>query len=279
MKKLAGPGHLGLNDGHQLPAVGFGTWPLGNDQVESVVIAGFEAGYRLVDTASRYGNEEGVGRGVRASGAPADQVFVTTKLRGADHGYDEALRAFDVSSKRLGLERIALYLIHWPLPGKDRYVETWRALIRLRDEGRVRSIGVSNFEPHHIERLLNETGTAPAVNQVELHPEFSQPALRRYHEERGILTQAWRPLGKGASLSNATLAAVATRHKKSPAQVILRWHLELGVLAIPKSERAERLRENLAIFDFELDAEDHAKIAALDTGRRLGGHPDTHSEE
>jgi 2,5-diketo-D-gluconate reductase A len=279
MEKLAGSGYLRLNDGHQLPAVGFGTWPLQNGQVESVVMAAFEAGYRLVDTASRYGNEDGVGRGVHASALPLEQVYVTTKLRGADHGYDEALRAFDASSKRLGLERIALYLVHWPLPAKDRYVETWRALVRLREEGRIRSIGVSNFEPHHIDRLLDATGVAPAVNQVELHPEFSQPALRRYHEERGILTQAWRPLGKGQSLKSPAVATIAGKHGKSAAQIILRWHFELGVLAIPKSERADRLRENISIFDFQLDAEDRKLLATLESGRRLGGHPDTHSEE
>ncbi len=279
MEKLGGSGYLRLNDGHQLPAIGFGTWPLQNGQVESVVKAGVEAGYRLLDTASRYGNEEGVGRGVRESGIPVDQLYVTTKLRGLDHGYDEALRAFDASSKRLGLERIALYLIHWPLPAKNRYVETWRAFVRLREEGRVRSIGVSNFEPHHIDRLIGETGVTPAVNQVELHPEFSQPALRQYHLDRGIVTQAWRPLGKGASLKSPAVASVAARHAKSAAQIILRWHFELGVLAIPKSERPERLRENISIFDFELDAGDRERLGALDVGRRLGGHPDTHSEE
>jgi 2,5-diketo-D-gluconate reductase A len=279
MEKLAGSGYRRLNDGNQLPAVGFGTWPLQNGDVESVVKAGFDAGYRLVDTASRYGNEEGVGRGVRASELPLDQLYVTSKLRGADHGYDEALRAFDASSKRLGLERIALYLIHWPLPAKNRYVETWRAFVRLREEGRVRSIGVSNFEPHHIDRLLEETGIAPAVNQVELHPEFSQPALRSYHDARGIVTQAWRPLGKGESLKSAVVAAIAGKHGKSTAQVILRWHFELGIVAIPKSERAERLRENISIFDFQLDAEDRERLGTIESGRRLGGHPDTHSEE
>jgi 2,5-diketo-D-gluconate reductase A len=279
MDKLAGSRYLSLNDGRQLPAIGFGTWPLQNDEVESVVMAGLEVGYRLVDTASRYGNEEGVGRGIRASGLPLDQVFVTTKLRGKDHGYDEALRAFDASSKRLGLEEIGLYLIHWPLPVKDRYVETWRALVRLREEGRVRSIGVSNFEPYHIERLIAETGVTPAVNQVELHLEFQQPELRRYHRERGIVTQAWRPLGKGKGLEYAALASIAKKHGKTAAQVCLRFYFELGVLAIPKSAHRERLKENISIFDFELDAADHAALSALDAGKRLGGHPDTHFEE
>ncbi|MCY1039798.1 aldo/keto reductase [Corallococcus sp. bb12-1] len=269
-----------LNDGHRIPQLGFGTWPLDDDEASVAVESALKAGYRLIDTASRYGNETGVGRGLRAAGLPRAEVFVTTKLRGQDHGFDATLRAFDASARRLGLDGVDLYLIHWPLPAKQLYVDTWRAFIRLRDEGRVRSIGVSNFQPHHLQKLVDETGVVPSVNQVELHPDLAQPVLVADSEKRGIVLEAWSPLGRGGDvLKNDAIVRMAKKHGRSPAQVILRWHVERGVIAIPKSKDPERMRQNLDIFDFTLDAEDLAALQKLDRGHRMGGDPDTNTEE
>jgi 2,5-diketo-D-gluconate reductase A len=268
-----------LLDGRHMPVFGFGTWPLADDEAFRAVTTALAAGYRSIDTASRYGNEAGVGRAVRASGLPRDEVFVATKLRGADHGYDATLRAFDASATRLGLDAVDLYLIHWPLPHKDLYVDTWRVFVRLRDEGRARSIGVSNFQPHHIDRLVAETGVVPAVNQVELHPGFAQPALRAYDTAHGIVTEAWSPLGRDDVLGSVVITALARKHGRTAAQIVLRWHLELGTVAIPKSQTAARIHENLGLFDFVLDPDDLAAIAALDRGHRLGDDPDTSTEE
>jgi diketogulonate reductase-like aldo/keto reductase len=234
-------------------------------------------GYRLIDTAASYENEIGVGRAVRAAGVPREELVVTTKLRGADHGYDAALAGFEQSATRLGVDRVDLYLIHWPLPTIGRYVETWKAMVRLREEQRVSSIGVSNFTPAQIERLIGETGVAPVVNQVELHPELPQGDLRAWHAARGIVTESWRPLGRGP-LEAPVVAAIARAHGRTPAQVVLRWHVELGAVPIPKSADPGRMAENLDVFDFGLSAEDLSALAELDRDRRLGGDPDAHVE-
>ena len=269
---------LSLDDGRRIPAIGFGTWPLAGEEATRLVTAALQVGYRLVDTAARYENEKEVGAGLRASGLPRPELFVTTKLRGADHGYRSTLRALDESLERLGLDHVDLYLIHWPLPRLGRYVESWKAMIELRERGKALSMGVSNFQPEHIDALIDATGVVPAVNQVELHPEFSQPALRAYHSRKGIVTEAWRPLGKGASVQDPVVGAIARKHGRTPAQIILRWEHELGVVAIPKTASVERMRENLSIFDFELSGEDRARMASLDRGARQAGDPVSHEE-
>lgn len=224
-----------LADGAKIPLLGFGTWTLDDAEAKTAVASALGVGYRLVDTASRYGNEVGVGRGLRESQVPRSELYVITKLRGADHGYDRTLLAFEQSLRRLALDTVDLYLIHWPLPAKDLYVESWRAFIRLRDEGRVRWIGVSNFEPHHIERLVAETGVQPVVNQIEIHPAFPQMPLSRWLSERGIAVESWSPLGRGDALREPIVEALARKHQKSPAQIILRWHVQRGLIPIPKS--------------------------------------------
>lgn len=267
---------LTLNDGAEIPQLGFGTFRIPPEDAERVVLAALEAGYRHIDTAAIYGNEEGVGRAIAASGIPRDELYITTKVWNSDQGRDSTLRACDASLRRLGLETINLYLIHWPVPARDRYVETWRALEELREQGRVRSIGVSNFQVEHLERLRDETGTVPAVNQIELHPYLQQAELREYHRRHGIVTEAWSPLAKGGELlSDPAIVAIAAAHEVTPAQVVIRWHLELGNVVIPKSVHEERIRANMAVFGFALDDEQRAAIAALDRGLRTGPHPDT----
>ena len=270
--------HLTLNDGQRLAQIGFGTWPLDDAQAQTAVQAALACGYRLIDTAARYGNEAGVGRGIAASGVARSQVQLTSKLRGSEHGFDSTLRAFDATLAALGTDYLDLYLIHWPLPMRDLYVGTWRAFIRLREEGRIRSIGVSNFQPAHIDRLLSETGVLPAVNQIELHPDFTQAALRAWHARQGIVIECWSPLGRGEVLKDATVARIAQKHGRSPAQILLRWHVQHGLVAIPKSQDPQRMRQNLAVFDFALDAEDLAALALLDGDHRQGGDPDTNDE-
>lgn len=270
--------HLTLNDGRHLPQIGFGTWPLDDAQAQTAVQAALACGYRLIDTAARYGNETGVGRGIAASGVARDQVQLTSKLRGSEHGFDSTLRAFDATLAALGTDYLDLYLIHWPLPMRDLYVDTWRAFVRLRDEGRIRSIGVSNFQPAHIARLQAETGVLPAVNQIELHPDFTQAGLRAWHAQQGIAIECWSPLGRGAVLKDATVARIAQKHGRSAAQILLRWHVQHGLVAIPKSQDPERMRQNLDVFDFALDAEDLAALALLDGDHRQGGDPDTNDE-
>ncbi|MBN8470145.1 aldo/keto reductase [Corallococcus exiguus] len=268
-----------LNDGSSIPPMGFGTWPLTGDEAAVAVETALRTGYRLIDTAARYDNEEDVGRGLHASGVPRSEVFVTTKLAGADHGYDATLRAFDASARRLGLERVDLYLIHWPLPARNLYVDSWRAFLRLKDEGRVRSVGVSNFDPEHIRRLVDVTGVAPVVNQVELHPDFAQKPLRDDAASQGIVVEAWSPLGRGGELlKRDVITRLAKKHGRSPAQIILRWHVELGNVAIPKSQNPQRMKENLEVFDFRLDADDLGALAALDRGHRQGGDPNVYVE-
>ena len=270
--------HLTLNDGRRLPQIGFGTWPLDDAQAQQAVQAALACGYRLIDTAARYGNETGVGRGIVASGVARAEVQLTSKLRGSEHGYDSTLRAFDATLEALGTDYLDLYLIHWPLPMRGLYVDTWRAFVRLRDEGRIGSIGVSNFQPAHIERLLAETGVLPAVNQIELHPDFTQADLRAWHAQQGIAIECWSPLGRGEVLKDATVAQIAQKHGRSAAQILLRWHVQHGLVAIPKSQDPARMKQNLAVFDFALDADDLAALARLDGEHRQGGDPDTNDE-
>lgn len=266
-----------LNDGHSIPALGFGLWQVPADQTARVTREGLTIGYRLVDGAAIYGNEEGQGEGIRTSGIPREQIFVTTKCWNSNQGHDAALRAFDASLKRLGLDRVDLYLIHWPCPDRNLFVETWRALIRLRDEGRATSIGVSNFQIPHLERLIAETGVTPALNQIELNPRLQQSALRAAHARLGIVTQSWTPLGEGRSFGDPVVQGIARRVGKSPAQVILRWHLQLGCSVIPRSTRAAGLAENLDLFGFALTEAEMSAMATLDAGERCGPDPDLFS--
>ncbi|MFB7501024.1 aldo/keto reductase [Streptomyces sp. NPDC056161] len=265
-----------LNNGVEMPQLGFGVWQVPDDEAERAVATALEAGYRSIDTAAVYGNEAGTGRAVTASGLPREDVFVTTKLWNADHGYDAALRAYDVSLAKLGLDYVDLYLIHWPLAQRDTFVPTYKALERLYADGRVRAIGVSNFLPEHLERLTAETSVIPAVDQIELHPRLQQHAARERHAELGITTEAWSPLGQGKGLLEVpAIVAVAQKHNRTPAQVVLRWHVQLGNIAIPKSVTPSRIRENIEVFDFSLDTEDLAAIGALNENRRLGPDPAT----
>lgn len=267
-----------LNDGTALPALGLGTWPMDDAEAERAVHGALELGYRLIDTAANYRNETGVGRAVARSGVPREEIVVTTKLPGRHHGYEETLASFEESRARLGLDYVDLYLIHWPLPRVGRYVDSWRAMIKLREEGLVRSIGVSNFTPGHIERLEKETGVLPSVNQIELHPLLPQEELRAFHAGKGVLTESYSPLGRGSNLlADPVVARVAGSHAVTPGQVVLRWHTQLGAVPVPKSASPERQRENLDVFGFELDADEMRAVAAR-ARRRLGGDPEDHEE-
>ena len=263
-----------LNNGVSMPQLGYGVFRVPDDDTERAVLAALDAGYRSIDTASLYGNETGVGRALTGSGLARAELFVTTKVWNDDQGYDSALRAFDASLGRLGLDHVDLYLIHWPKPSLDRYVETWRALEKLYADRRVRAIGVSNFQPDHLRRLLDETDIVPAVNQIELHPDLQQEQLRRFHAEHGVVTEAWSPLGQGLALRHPVVADLAHRHGRTPAQVVLRWHVQLGNVAIPKSTTPSRIRENIELFDFALADADMSALAALESGTRLGPDPD-----
>ncbi|HET7530852.1 MAG TPA: aldo/keto reductase [Mycobacteriales bacterium] len=265
-----------LANGVEMPQLGLGVFLVPPDAVEGPVRAALEAGYRLVDTARLYGNEEGVGRALADSGVPRDELFVTTKVWNSDHGFDETLRAFDRSAALLGLDVVDLYLVHWPAPALDRYVETWRALERLYADKRVRAIGVSNFTVEHLERLRVECDRVPMVNQIELHPGFVQDGLRDYHAAHGIVTEAWSPLGRGHGLlDDSTVVDIARRHGKTAAQVVLRWHLQLGFVVIPKSTHAERIRENFDVFDFVLSDDEVEALSALPGPGRVGPDPMT----
>lgn len=265
---------LRLNDGRQIPQLGFGTWQIDDREAPETVGRALATGYRLIDTAAAYDNETGVGAAIRASGVPRDEVFVTTKVWNDAQGFDAARRACEESLTRLGLDAVDLLLIHWPAPRQDRYVDTWRALIRLKEEGRARSIGVSNFLPAHLERIVRETGVTPALNQIELHPRFQQAALRKVHAEREIVTESWSPLGRGGILDAPAIVAAAKKHGRTPAQIALRWHLDSGLVTIPKSSNPARIAENFAILDFRLDADDLKAIAGLDDrGGRIGPDP------
>jgi diketogulonate reductase-like aldo/keto reductase len=264
-----------LRGGARIARLGFGVFLVPPPETPRVVSLALGAGYRHIDTAAQYANEAGVGQAVRASGIDRSQLFVTTKCSNPDHGYEQAKAACHVSLERLDLGPIDLYLIHWPVPSQDLYVDTWRAFIDLQAEGLVRSIGVSNFQPAHIERLVAETGVTPAVNQVELHPRLQQHELRTLHARLGIITEAWSPLARGGMLGDPVVVAIAERHHKTPAQVVIRWHLQIGNVVIPKSVTPARIAENIDVFDFELTAEQLAAIDALERGERIGPNPDT----
>ncbi|MBW1596011.1 aldo/keto reductase [Streptomyces sp. JJ38] len=265
-----------LNNGVTMPQLGFGVWQIPDDEAATAVTHALEAGYRSIDTAAVYENEKGTGQAIAASGLPREDVFLTTKLWNSEQGYDSTLRAFDASVRRLGVDYVDLYLIHWPLPMFDRYVETWRAFEKLYADGRVRAIGVSNFQPPHLQRLLDETSATPALNQIELHPRLQQEQVRTFHAAHDIATEAWSPLGQGKEiLAEPVLTRIGEKHGKSAAQVILRWHLQVGNVVIPKSVTPSRIRENIEVFDFELDAGDLAAIAGLESGGRIGPDPST----
>ncbi|MDI1459819.1 aldo/keto reductase [Catellatospora sp. KI3] len=265
-----------LNNGVKMPQLGFGVWQVEDDEAEKAVATALEAGYRSIDTAKIYFNEEGTGRALRGSGLPRQELFVTTKLWNTDHRYDDALRAFDDSLDRLGLDYLDLYLIHWPVPSQDLFTEAWRALEKIHADGRARAIGVSNFTAEALTRLAEEFGVVPAVNQIELHPYLPQRQLRELHDKLGVRTEAWSPLGQGkALLAEPVPAQLAAKHGKTPAQVVLRWHLQLGNVVIPKSVTPARIAENIDVFDFELDDDDLAAIATLDNGGRIGPDPAT----
>ncbi|MFE2071560.1 aldo/keto reductase [Streptomyces misionensis] len=263
-----------LNNGVEIPQLGFGVFQVPDEQTTAAVTSALEAGYRSIDTAAIYGNETGVGRALAAAALPREELFVTTKVWNADQGYDATLRAFDASLAKLGLDYVDLYLIHWPTPARDLYRDSWRALERLAEEGRIRAAGVSNFQPDHLERLLDGATLIPAVNQIELHPGLQQAALRAFHAEHKIATEAWSPLAQGAVLDDPAITDIAARHGKSPAQVVIRWHLQLGNIVIPKSVTPARIRENLDVFDFALSEQEMTAIAALDRDLRTGPHPD-----
>ena len=268
-----------LNDGNHIPQIGFGTSPLNDQKVVPAILAALEAGYRHIDTAYRYNNEKGVGQGIRESGIPREELFVTTKLDGQFQGEDRAIGGLEESLRRLGMEYVDLLLIHWPLPQRDQYVSTWKTFETLLAAGKTRSIGLSNFKPAHIDRLLAETSVRPAVNQIQLNPRITRPEQRAYDSEQGIVTEAWSPLGAGNELlQEPTLVSLAEKYGKTPAQVVLRWHIELGNVTIPRSANPRRIAENINIFDFTLTDDEVAVISALDTGAEprvdsdLSGH-------
>jgi 2,5-diketo-D-gluconate reductase A len=274
---MASTPNISFNDGRQIPQLGLGVWQIPNEEVAGVIHNALDNGYRSIDTAAIYGNEEGVGEGIRTASVSRDELFITTKVWNDRQGFDETLRAADESLKRLGLESVDLYLIHWPAPARNAYVDTWRAMIRLKEEGRAKSIGVSNFHVPHLQRLFDETGVVPVLNQIELHPLLQQKELREFNAAHGIVTESWSPLARAGILDDPTITGLAQKHGKTPAQIILRWHIELGLVVIPKSVNPQRIRENIAVFDFQLDTEDLAAIERLDRGERTGLDPDTFS--
>lgn len=263
-----------LNNGQAIPQLGLGVYKLATDVAEGLIHKAIEAGYRRIDTASFYGNEKEIGDGVRTSGLPREEIYVTTKIWNDDQGHDRTLEAIDESLNRLNIDYIDMLLIHWPKPAQDLYLETWEAFEKAVTAGKIRGIGVSNFQTTHLERLIAAGGTVPALNQVELHPGLQQKQLREFNAAHGVATEAWSPLARGRFDENAEVVAIANKHGKSPAQIIIRWHLELGNLVIPKTATESRLKENISVFDFSLDAEDMTKIASLDSGLRTGPDPD-----
>jgi len=265
-----------FNDGRSIPQVGLGVWQTPNDVAVDAVRTALAAGYRHIDTAAGYQNEEGVGKGLKASGLAREEVFITTKVRNEDQGHDTALAAVANSLKLLDTDYLDLCLIHWPSPWRGKYVETWQALVDLKSQGKIRSIGVSNFEAEHLDAIIAATGETPVLNQIELHPQFQQSKMRAVNAERGIATESWSPLGQGKLLEDEAIAAIAEKHGRKPAQMIIRWHIENGLIVIPKSVTASRIIDNFDVFDFSLDADDMAKIAALDSENgRMGPDPMT----
>lgn len=266
---------VSLSDGNAIPQLGFGVFQVPPEGTAEVATRALLAGYRHLDTAAAYRNEAGVGQAIHAAGLRRDEVFITTKCFNDDQGREQAKHALKNSLEQLEVEFVDLYLIHWPVPSRDKYVETWQSFIELRNEGLVRSIGVSNFQSAHLERLINETGVKPTVNQIELHPRFQQAGLRHEHQELGIVTEAWSPLAQGAVLADPTITEIAEAHGKTAGQVVIRWHLQLGNVVIPKSVTPERIIENFNVFDFTLSADQMAAIETLDAGERTGPDPDT----
>lgn len=268
--------HIALNDGARIPQVGLGVWQTPNDEAAPAVKAALSAGYRHVDTAAVYENEEGVGEGIRQSGIDRAEIYLTTKLWNTEQGYDQTLKAFDASLKRLGTDYVDLYLIHWPSAHRGLFVDTWKAFVKLKKEGRAKSIGVSNFHPEHIEKIIAETGVTPVINQIELHPDFQQREARAFHQKHGIATQSWSPLGQGKLLGHSAIADIAAKLGRTPAQVIIRWHIDNGLVVIPKSVTPSRISENFKVFDFKLSAEDLDTLNGLDdAGARIGPDPKT----
>lgn len=265
-----------MSDGAMIPQLGLGVYKVADAEAETLVTGAIEAGYRHIDTAKLYLNERGVGDGMRASGVPRAELFVTTKLWNDDHGYEQTLAAFEESRVRLALDYVDLYLIHWPAPKQDKYVQSWRAMQKLQAEGVVRSIGVSNFHIHHLSRLIDETGAVPVLNQVELHPWLPQRQVRAFDDDHGILTESWSPLARGRVIGDPVLDALAGKHGVSPAQIVIRWHVQQGIVVIPKSVSIARIRQNADVFGFELDDSDMAAIAGIETGERTGMDPDDH---
>jgi 2,5-diketo-D-gluconate reductase A len=264
-----------LRDGAEIPQMGFGVFQVPPEDTAAVVDKALATGYRHVDTAAAYENEAGVGQALHASGLDRGDVFITTKCANDDHGYEQATRALRASLDRLEMDYVDLYLVHWPVPSQDRYVETWKAFIEAQEQGLVRSIGVSNFQPAHLERLIQETGVTPSINQVELHPRLQQPGLRRTHADLGVVTEAWSPLAQGEVLDDPVITSIAEAHERTPGQVVLRWHIQLGNVVIPKSVTPDRIQQNLHVFDFELSDEEMSEIESLDVGERTGPDPDT----
>ncbi|HET6924710.1 MAG TPA: aldo/keto reductase [Candidatus Saccharimonadales bacterium] len=273
---MADQPYVTLNNGVKMPQLGLGVWQASNDEAEAAVRWALEAGYRLIDTAAAYGNEAGVGRAIGSSGIPREELFITTKLWNADHGYDEALRAFDKSMNELGLDYLDLYLIHWPVPAKSQYKEAWQAFEKLHEDKRIRAIGVSNFLPEHLDDLITNTRLTPAVNQIELHPYLQQHETRDFCAQHEIQIESWSPIGRGGDLlQDPVLKPIAETHGKSTAQVIIRWHLQHGFVVIPKSVHQERIIENFDVFDFELSAEEMQVMNDMHSGTRLGPDPAT----
>ncbi|WP_138418256.1 aldo/keto reductase [Sinomonas gamaensis] len=264
-----------LNNGVQMPQLGFGVFKVAPDECAAAVSEALKVGYRSIDTAAIYKNEEGVGKAIAESGIARDELFVTSKLWNGEQGYDSTLRAFEVSLQKLGLDYLDLYLIHWPTPDRGLYPDTWRAFETLYKDGRIRAIGLSNFQPNHISRILEVGSVVPAVNQIELHPYLTQTQLRKLHHELGIHTEAWSPLGQGLILEDPLILSLADKYERTPAQVVLRWHLQAGTVTIPKSVTPARIRENFEVFDFELDSADAIAIDGLDRAHRTGLDPDT----
>jgi 2,5-diketo-D-gluconate reductase A len=268
--------YLSLHDGARIPQVGLGVWQTPDNEAAPAVKAALDAGYRHVDTAAVYENEQGVGEGIRQSGLPRSDIFLTTKLWNTDQGYEQTLKAFEASLKRLGTDYVDLYLIHWPSAHRGFFVDTWKALVTLKEEGRAKSIGVSNFYPEHIEKIVAETGVVPVINQIELHPDFQQRETRAFHEQHKIATQSWSPLGQGKLLGHPVVAEIAQKLGRTPAQVIIRWHIDNGLVVIPKSVTTSRIVENFKVFDFKLSAEDLNRLNGLDdAGARIGPDPKT----
>jgi diketogulonate reductase-like aldo/keto reductase len=266
-----------LNNGIEMPQLGLGVYQANGQEVIDAVVAAIKTGYRLIDTAALYANEEEVGKGIKESGIAREELFITTKLWNSDQGYDSTLKAFDASLKRLDLDYVDLYLIHWPVPSQDKYIETWKAMEEIYESGRAKAIGVCNFHIEHLEKLLAHATVEPAINQIELHPRLSQKEIRQFCEDKGIMIESWSPIGGtgGDLLQDTTIVNIADKHERTPAQVVIRWHIQLGLIVIPKSVNPERIAQNADVFEFELDNDDMAKISALNTNMRRGPNPET----